>query len=243
MEQVSYKGFVMKEILQPHYEERNANIDMIVYHCSVCNPEQMIKVLDEARLSAHYIIGTDGDIIRLVKDEKKAWHAGMSYWQGRKNLNCHSIGIELCSPSFGQNEYTGEQINSLIKLSKELIDRYNIPAHNIVGHSDIAPIRKPDPGIAFPWKKLADNGIGLWYDIKDAQKIQENDVEVLLDKIGYETVNLAASAYAFCRHFIPNEVYINHNYRELAEAPYNHNFKLNNKYLDILKACCYIYTK
>lgn len=231
----------MKEILLPHYEERNTDIDMLIYHCSVCSPEQMIKVLDEEKLSAHYIVDTKGNIIQLVEDEKKAWHAGMSYWRGRKNLNTYSIGIELCSPSFGQGEYTNKQIGSLIELSKELINKYNIPASNILGHSDIAPTRKPDPGISFPWKKLAENGIGLWFDIGDSQKVEENNIEKLLGEIGYETVDLAATSYAFCRHFIPQEVSVNQNYKELAENPYDKSFKLNEKYLNILKACNFIY--
>ncbi|MBR1601492.1 MAG: N-acetylmuramoyl-L-alanine amidase, partial [Alphaproteobacteria bacterium] len=157
------------------------------------------------------------------------------------NLNHCSIGIELQSSSMGQKKYSAEQLNSLAVLAKQIISHYQIPLYNVVAHSDIAPTRKPDPGVAFPWQYMARKGIGLWYDVRDATKITDNNVENLLGTIGYDTSDLAAASYAFCRHFIPQEIPLLNTIDEIVENVYPQDFVLPEKYMSILKACAYRY--
>ncbi|MBQ9035020.1 MAG: N-acetylmuramoyl-L-alanine amidase [Alphaproteobacteria bacterium] len=224
------------------WNERPQSIDTIVLHCSAHEPNDMVCILTEEKLSSHYIIGTNGEIWQLVPEEKRAWHAGISYWRGQENLNHRSIGIELSSPSMGQKTYSKTQMQSLLQLCQDIIKRNStILPQNIVAHSDIAPTRKVDPGKAFPWAWLAANGIGLWYDINDAEKIAENNAEKLLNIIGYNTANSAASAYAFCRHFAPYAVTFEEDIRKLIDNVYPQNFVLPPEILPILKAVAYRY--
>lgn len=228
----------MRTHILPYFNERPAKISALVLHCSAYDSKDMIEVLEKEELSAHYVVGLNGDVTQLVPEEKRAWHAGISSWREFNNLNHNSIGIEISSMSMGQEPYSERQINSLIELCQGIIARHHIPVRNVVGHSDIAPTRKPDPGAAFPWQKLAENGIGLWYDLNDAEKVKESNPEILLQKIGYNTENPAAAMYAFCRHFIPQEVAINPDIHDLLQHPYSEDFSLPEKYLPILKACC-----
>lgn len=228
----------MRTHILPYFNERPAKISALVLHCSAYDSKDMIEVLEKEELSAHYVVGLNGDVTQLVPEEKRAWHAGISSWREFNNLNHNSIGIEISSMSMGQEPYSERQINSLIELCQGIIARHHIPVRNVVGHSDIAPTRKPDPGAAFPWQKLAENGIGLWYDLNDAEKVKESNPEILLQKIGYNTENPAAAIYAFCRHFIPQEVAINPDIHDLLQHPYSEDFSLPEKYLPILKACC-----
>ena len=227
----------MRTHMLPYFNERPTEINALVLHCSAHDTKDMIAVLEKEELSAHYVVGLNGDITQLVPEEKRAWHAGISSWREFSNLNHNSIGIEISSMSMGQEPYSERQINSLIELCQGIIKRHHIPTRNVVGHSDIAPTRKPDPGAAFPWQKLAENGIGLWYDLNDAEKVQESNLEILLQKIGYNTENQAAAMYAFCRHFIPQEVAINPDIHDVLQHPYPENFVIDEKYLPILKAC------
>ena len=234
----------MQKIIQhpsSFWEERECAIDTLVLHCSAHEPAEMMDVLRDRKLSTHYIIGADGQIWQQVPEEKRAWHAGVSYWRGTKMLNRHSVGIELSSPTMGQTEYPDAQINSLIELSRQIVARYQIKPQNVVAHSDIAPTRKPDPGLAFPWQKLAQSRLGLWYDLVDADKIEIDDVAYLLAQIGYETDDLAATSYAFCRHFVPQAVQKNDDIDYLIDHVYPEDFKLPDEYLPILKACAYAY--
>lgn len=228
----------MRTHILPYFNERPAKISALVLHCSAYDSKDMIEVLEKEELSAHYVVGLNGDVTQLVPEEKRAWHAGISSWREFNNLNHNSIGIEISSMSMGQEPYSERQINSLIELCQGIIARHHIPVRNVVGHSDIAPTRKPDPGAAFPWQKLAENGIGLWYDLNDAEKVKESNPEILLQKIGYNTENSAAAMCAFCRHFIPQEVAINPDIHDLLQHPYPEGFALDEKYLPILKACC-----
>ena len=233
----------MRTHMLPYFNERPAKISALVLHCSAHDTKDMIAVLEKEELSAHYVVGLNGDVTQLVPEEKRAWHAGISSWREFDNLNHNSIGIEISTMSMGQEPYSERQIQSLIELCQGIIERHHIPAKNVVGHSDIAPTRKPDPGAAFPWQKLAENGIGLWYDLNDAEKVKESNPEILLQKIGYNTENPAAAMYAFCRHFIPQEVAINPDIHDLLQHPYPEDFSLLEKYLPILKACCAGYNR
>lgn len=224
----------------PFWDERPQEIDSLVFHCSAHSAKDMIAILSEKKLSAHYVIDANGDVFQLVQEEKRAWHAGISMWRGKENLNHRSIGIELSSPSMGQTTYTKQQIHALSALCLDIINRYPaISPQNIVAHSDIAPTRKPDPGIAFPWQLLATKGIGLWYDLADADKIKETDVEKLLRMIGYDTANIAAASYAFCRHFYPQAVEIISDNDLLVEHVYPQDFIFPQSALPFLQAVAY----
>lgn len=235
----------MSKIIQhplPFWEEREgAPIEMLILHCSAHAPAEMIGVLTERKLSAHYIIGTDGQILQLIPEEKRAWHAGVSYWRGKKMLNRYSIGIELSSPSMGQAAYPAAQIKALCTLCRQIMARYNIKPQNVLAHSDVAPTRKPDPGMAFPWQQLAAKGIGLWYDLADSGKVAENDVAELLAQIGYDVSDLAAASYAFCRHFAPQFVQKVDDIDALIENVYPADFTLPAECLPILQACAWKY--
>lgn len=238
----------MKYIPLEHWNNRDEKIDMLVLHCSALSAKEMISVLNEAQLSSHYIIGERGGVVCCVNEDKRAWHAGKSFWRGNENINSRSIGIELCSKTLGQEKYGKKQMYALIALCRDIIKKYNIPAYNVVGHSDIAPNRKADPGKCFPWEQLAKKSIGLWYDIKNAKKVKTNNIAELLALIGYNTEseeNLKASAYAFCRHFAPQYVCKDEDVLHLVEnvLPNDFSFMQENKFLQTLKAVAYSYSK
>ena len=123
----------------------------------------------QSEVSSHYLIKNNGEIITMVPNLYTAWHAGKSFWKNYKFLNKNSIGIEISNPGheFNYKKFSNKQINSLLKLSKFLIKEYKINQKNILGHSDIAPGRKKDPGEKFPWKYLAKNRIGLWHSLRN----------------------------------------------------------------------------
>ena len=175
-------------------------IKFIIFHYTGMKSESdaLNRLLDaQSEVSCHYLIKNNGEIIKIVPDLYIAWHAGKSSWKNYKSLNLNSIGIEITNPGheFGYKKFTKKQISSLLKLSKFLIKRYKIGSKNILGHSDIAPQRKKDPGEKFPWKYLSKNKIGLWHKLKNREliknrklkinKIEENFFFTNLFKIGY----------------------------------------------------------
>ena len=146
---------------------RADKIDVLVLHYTGMNSalEALERMRDpEFKVSAHWCIDENGQIFRLVPEELRAWHAGLSYWRRRNLVNDVSIGIELVNPGheFGYRPFPGAQMDALIALSKEILGRYDIPSANVVGHADIAPQRKQDPGELFDWARLARDGIGVW---------------------------------------------------------------------------------
>ena len=233
----------MRRKLLPYYSDRKSKIDMIVLHAVAYGVEEAIKSFCDNEVSSHYIVAEDGEIWQLVGEKRRARHAGVSFWQGIEDVNSHSIGIEFCSKSLGQNKYTKAQIKSGIELIDRLIKKYKIRPENIVGHSDVAPSRKADPGKAFFWKELAKEGIGFWYKLSDAQKINDFSVEELLEIIGYDTRDLYASVYAFCRRFLPEKVSEIKNVGELVDNVGKADDELLNdeKFLQVLKAVAYKY--
>ena len=188
------------------FNDRKSKLDMVVIHCSALSKNDLIDTLNNLELSCHYIIDEKGDVVHFVDDDKRAWHAGVSFWRDHESdLNSSSIGIELCNLSLGQEDYTVPQINALKVLLKDIVKKHNIPAVNIVAHSDIAPFRKSDPGAAFPWKELADDGIGLWFDDMVAKDLENSSMKELLSVIGYDVRSdevVVASSYAFCRRYL-----------------------------------------
>ncbi len=224
-----------------HYRERTEPIKYIIIHCSTGNPEQQLQTLDQLGLSVHYIISKSGRLTSVIEPEKVAYHAGTSKWlnsQGQ-SLNGCSIGIEIECPDMGQRSTSYGQAASsrLCHLVEYLMYKYNIHPLDVLGHSDIAPTRKPDPGAGFPWKKLyCYLGLGTWY--KDTRLSKSTDEKALLEKVGYDTSVMAAARYAFCRHFLPQEVMICDDIKQLLENPYPLDFvpKKFDHYMTRLRA-------
>jgi len=233
----------MRRLDLPYFDERQAKIDMIVIHCLAYNVNEAMESFHCHQVSAHYLIDEKGRIYRLVDDNKRAWHAGVSFWRGQTGLNHNSIGIELCSMSLGQDAYPFKQISALIRLCRRLKRKYHIKKERILGHSDIAVSRKPDPGKAFPWSYLARHNLGLWYDLKNAAKMTIEDEAELLGMIGYDTADLNAAKVAFVRHFMGENVQKD-GISNLLEKPFETPLKVLKKdYLNVLKATAYGYRK
>lgn len=238
----------MQEILLPHYNERQAPISLLVLHCAAHDGESLVSSLDKAKLSCHYVLDMSGRLIKVVDESKRAWHAGLGSWREfKEDLNSRSVGIEISSLTLGQTPYNEAQIEKLIPFCQKLMRKHKILPQNVVAHSDIAPTRKADPGLAFPWKRLAKEGVGLWYQPKNAEKMPENDVARLLSLIGYDTKDeesTIAAAYAFRRRFLPQEVAVDENVRHLVDNIYPQGDKMQlrgDKFLKTLKAVAYSY--
>ena len=190
---------------------QGAPIDMLVLHYTGM-PEAadaLDRLCDPAtKVSSHYLIDENGAVHALVPEDRRAWHAGVSFWRGETDVNGRSIGIELSNPGhdFGYRPFPETQMAALIELAGDIIARHPIPARNVVGHSDIAPRRKIDPGELFDWPRLAAAGIGLWPDGAAGQGAEENpedDPAALLAAIGYGTEELQATLSAFQRRYRP----------------------------------------
>jgi N-acetylmuramoyl-L-alanine amidase len=204
----------MIENPSPNYNERPAGvpIDMLVLHYTgmkTCG-DALGRLCDPAiEVSAHYLIDEDGTIHVLVAEEYRAWHAGTACWRGKAWVNDRSIGIELVNSGheFGYEDFPPAQIEALIPLCRDILSRYPITAQNVVGHSDVAPTRKQDPGEKFPWARLAVEGIGLWPEGPMGPGAEHLDDPIaLLSAIGYETANQAATVTAFQRRYRPADV-------------------------------------
>lgn len=179
---------------------------IIIHHTAQDSLQQTIKTftLQRTQVSAHYVIADDGSVVQMLNDYMRAWHAGSGSWGKDTDINSSSIGIEL--DNNGTEVFSEEQITSLMALLSKLKKEYNIPTQNIIGHSDIAPTRKNDPSVLFPWKTLAENGFGLWGDDTLETAPIDFNSEQGLRIIGYDTKNLSAAIIAFKRHFIQTEV-------------------------------------
>ncbi len=181
--------------------------NMIIIHHTAQNAlEQTVKTFTSTRskVSAHYVVGRDGKVVQMLNDYLRAWHAGSGYWGKITDVNSCSIGIEL--DNNGKEPFAEEQITSLMSLLSRLKKQYNIPAENILGHSDIAPTRKVDPSSYFPWKTLAENGFGLWKDENLENAPANFNVEQALRIIGYDTKNLDSAIRAFKLHYIQTDL-------------------------------------
>ncbi len=150
----------------PNHDERLQAVSMIVLHYTgMPNCQGALDRLTspEAKVSCHYCVDEDGTVYRLVDEERRAWHAGKSYWRGVRDVNSASVGIEIVNPGheFGYRPFSDEQIAALIPLVASIKDRHGIGRGNVVGHSDLAPARKEDPGELFPWEALAKRRLAL----------------------------------------------------------------------------------
>jgi N-acetylmuramoyl-L-alanine amidase len=217
----------IRDLPSPNQDDRQgAPIDMLILHYTgMRNAQEAIDRLRDpaARVSSHYVVDEDGGVLRLVPEEERAWHAGVSYWRGRTELNARSLGIEIVNPGheWGYRDFPVLQLAVVCDLCLAILSRHAIPACNIVAHSDVAPDRKEDPGERFDWRGLAQNGVGLWPQdvpdlgttgaVRDAASLR--DVRAALDEIGYRVVPegpfdpaLAAVLRAFQRHWRPEAI-------------------------------------
>lgn len=196
----------------PNFDGRDGQpVDMLVIHYT--GMESAAAALDRladpaAQVSAHYLIDEDGSVYRLVDEAQRAWHAGVSFWRGATDVNRRSIGLELVNPGhqYGYRRFTEAQASALVDLAVDILRRHAIPARNVVGHSDVAPRRKMDPGEFFDWRRLATAGVGLWPEDADTCIMDPDAIEAMLEAVGYETVDRPASLRAFQRHFRPERV-------------------------------------
>lgn len=190
-----------------NFNMRKPNM-VIIHHTAQNSCEQTLRTftLPRTQVSAHYVICKDGTIHHMLSDYLRAWHAGASKWGNITDINSVSIGIELDNNGF--EPFDTAQINSLLQLLQKLKTNYQIPAANFIGHGDIAPVRKNDPNIYFPWKMLSEKGFGLWYDeiatnqTMPAQGLGFDNPLQALRIIGYDVKDTTAAKRAFKRHFL-----------------------------------------
>ncbi len=197
----------------PNFEPRRGRDcpDMIIIHYTgtLTAEEAAGYYLNEVedkqagKISPHYMIDRDGSIIQFVDESMRAWHAGKACWRGERDINSRSVGIELVNPGHenGYEPFHEAQVTALIQLCREIIERYNIVPVNVLGHSDIAPGRKLDPGEFFDWRRLSGEGVGVWPE--DTGDLVLDVHQALLD-MGYDPdASFDDLLYAFQQHFVP----------------------------------------
>ena len=216
----------LKTILNysPNFSSKKRNlkqIKFIIFHYTGMKSESAaVKKLTkiQSEVSSHYFIKNNGEIISMVPDLYSAWHAGVSFWKGKSSLNKNSIGIEISNPghAFNYKKFSIEQIKSIIKIGKFLISKYKIKPQNILGHSDIAPFRKKDPGEKFPWKYLAKKKLGIWHSLSESK---------LLKKRGLKINKLEK------KNYIKNLIKIGYNlgFKNISKVKKNRNLKIISK--------------
>jgi len=204
---------VHREAPSPNWNERQLPVSMVVLHYTGMRTgaEALERMCDPAaEVSAHYMIEEDGTVIRLVAEEKRAWHAGRSYWRGITDVNSASVGIELVNPGheWGYRPFTEAQMDALIPLLADIKVRHDIPRANIVGHSDIAPARKEDPGELFDWDSLAALHLVLKTPKVSLGTPFENDGAFMLalERFGYDVTDGRAAVAAFQRRWRPRRI-------------------------------------
>ncbi len=211
----------------PNYSKKKRSrkdIKFVIIHYTGMQSEiESIQRLKnpKSNVSCHYIIDRKGKIAQMVRDNNIAWHAGKSSWKKYRNLNFNSIGIELINKGhqFGYQNFSEQQIKSLIILCKNLKKKYSIKKENFLGHSDVAPLRKIDPGEKFPWKKLSNYNLGKWYKTKNWSNHDLNNKKMRLlffknlRKLGYNYFNVFKKnnkdkkiIKCFQQHYLPNNV-------------------------------------
>ncbi len=195
----------------PNFDERSLPINMLVLHYTgMADAVSAIERLrdPEAKVSAHYLVAEDGQVLRMVDEEKRAWHAGRAFWRGVQDVNSASIGIEIVNPGheFGYRPYPEPQMDALVPLVAEIVGRHHIPPVNVVGHSDVAPDRKQDPGELFDWARLAKLGLALPRPTRNLIDPMWTDGGFLLalERFGYDVAKPRAAVTAFQRRFRPD---------------------------------------
>jgi N-acetylmuramoyl-L-alanine amidase len=194
----------------PNFDDRTLPVTMLVLHYTGMQDaaSAIARLTDaEAKVSAHYLIAEDGQIVQMVDEDKRAWHAGRSYWRGLTDVNSASIGIEIVNPGheWGYRPFPEAQIDALIPLVSRIILTHKITRGNVVGHSDVAPARKDDPGELFPWNRLAKLRLALPRPTKNLMDPLWTDAGFLLalERFGYDITDGPAAVRAFQRRFRP----------------------------------------
>ena len=204
---------VHREQLSPNFDERTLPVTMLVVHYTEMESAEaaLTRLCDpEAKVSAHYLISEAGEVIRLVPEDKRAWHAGASYWRGLRDVNSASIGIELDHPghALGYRDFTEAQFEALVPLVNRIVKHHDIPRANVVGHSDVAPARKIDPGELFPWERLAEYGLCLPTPRIELGDPFDNDgaFYLALERFGYDITDGHKAVEAFQRRWRPRRI-------------------------------------
>lgn len=214
------------DLPSPSHDARDCGVDMLILHYTGMQTAQaaLDRLRDPAaQVSAHYVVDEAGTVFRLVAEDRRAWHAGVSHWRGHAALNARSIGIEIVNPGhqWGYRDFPVLQLAAVCDLCLLILARHAVPPRNVVAHSDVAPDRKEDPGERFDWRALAENGVGLWPGdapdlgttgpIRDA--ISLRPVRAALAEIGYRVAPegaldpaLSATLRAFQRHWRPEAI-------------------------------------
>ncbi len=214
------------DLASPNHDARAAHVDMLILHYTGMRTAgaAIDRLRDpQAQVSSHYVVDEDGSVFRLVPEDRRAWHAGVSCWRGHSALNARSVGIEVVNPGheFGYRDFPVLQLAAVCDLCLLILARHQIPARNVLGHSDVAPDRKEDPGERFDWRALAENGVGLWpFDapdlgtsgaVRDATALRP--VRSALAEIGYRVAPegaldpaLSTVLRAFQRHWRPEAI-------------------------------------
>ena len=200
----------MIECPSPNFDDRDQAVSIVVLHYTGMEDaaSAIARLRDpQARVSCHYLIAEDGQVLRMVPEEKRAWHAGQSYWRGLQGLNASSIGIEIVNPGheFGYRPFTSQQMDALVPLLADIVERHQVPPANIVGHSDIAPARKQDPGELFDWALLARHRLAVARPTRGLVDPLWTDGGFLLalERYGYDVRDSLAAIVAFQRRFRP----------------------------------------
>lgn len=212
----------------PNHDRRTLPVDMLLLHYTGMKTgrEALERMCDpQMAVSAHYMVEEDGRIFQLVEETRRAYHAGVSIWRGQTDTNSRSIGIEIVNPGheWGYRAFPEPQIKAVIDLSQQILSRHSIPARHVIGHSDVAPERKTDPGELFPWDLLAENSVGIAPPVikseghlltsVDGENEVSEQAQILLSRIGYAVPITGqwdhlsrTSMTAFQRHFYPHRL-------------------------------------
>lgn len=196
----------------PNFNDRKRPVCALVLHYTGMETAEaaLARLRDPAAsVSAHYVVKEDGAILRLVAEDKRAWHAGLGVWRGETDMNSASVGVEIVNGGhdFGLPPFPDVQISAVISLCRAILARWDIPPSGVIGHSDLAPDRKTDPGERFPWRRLAQAGVGLFPEGPDAAGADEAAARRDLSAIGYgEAFALADVVRAFQRRYRPQRI-------------------------------------
>ena len=204
---------VHRQVPSPNFNARELPVTMIVLHYTgMQSADEALERLcsEEAGVSAHYLIDENGLVTQMVAEDNRAWHAGKSYWHGITDVNSASVGIELVNPGheFGYRDFPEAQIEALLPLLSDIKKRHGVSRSNVVGHSDIAPARKTDPGELFPWERLARHKLAIPAPRPSLRLVFDNDgaFYLALERFGYDITDGPAAVRAFERRWRPERI-------------------------------------